>query len=85
MSVKTLYRSGMKAVTKAMRPSAPARPTKVHHGGETAFDKAQTALDASLRAVHEALSQKDMDKATRHAATAQKHFDRLFKRQRKAS
>jgi len=82
-TMKKMGKSIMKQGRKLLERSPAVKPIP-NTPSETAFDKAQEDLDTSLRAVHEALSQKDMDKATRHAAHAQKHFDVLFKKQRKA-
>jgi len=82
-TMKKMGKSLMKQGRQLLHRS-PAVKAKPNTPSETAFDKAQKDLDTSLRAVHDALSQKDMDKAARHAAKAQKHFDVLFKKQRKA-
>jgi hypothetical protein len=79
---KSLMKQG-RQLTELLHQT-PAVKAKPNTPSETAFDKAQKDLDTSLRAVHDALSQKDMTKAERHAAHAQKHFDVLFKKHRKA-
>jgi hypothetical protein len=61
-------------------PAVEARPDT---RDEKAFRKGQEALDSAGRAVHEATSQKAMTKAIQLLAVAQKHFDVVFKRQRK--
>ena len=64
------------------RSPAVALPPETRN--DKAFRKGQEALDTAARAVHEATSQRSMNKAIKHLAVAQKHFDVVFKRQRKA-
>jgi hypothetical protein len=87
MSVKTLYRKGVKAVTSAITPSAPSMslpPRAREKAHDKAWRLARLALDHAETAVHDAKNAASFKEAKRKMDLAQTHMDTAYTAHAKA-